>query len=61
MAKAEVDSMPAIVAGIETVKCQCGWESALIMPEENHLLTIKVLEHIQQHGIDIPQFNIQMH
>lgn len=61
MARPKCDPLPAIVAGIETISCQCGWETTSIVPEENFLIINKVLQHIQQHGITIPTFTIQMH
>jgi len=55
------DAVPQTTAGIQTVKCMCGWESVVICPEENTTLIIKILEHIGQHGISIPKFIIETH
>lgn len=53
---------PLACAGIQTVKCaECNYETTVIMPEEGYILLVKLLEHIQQHGIAIPQFILEMH
>jgi hypothetical protein len=59
--KSTIDPVPLIIAGIETVRCECGYETTVIMPEEYRMLAVKLLEHIQQHGIAIPQFTMEIH
>lgn len=61
MRKVELDPVPTICAGIETIRCECGYETTVIVPEETHVLICKIVEHIQQHGIQVPQFTVEMH
>ena len=56
----QLDALPQICAGVQTVRCVCGWETLAIVPEENVNMLVKILEHIQQHGVVIPQFTLEM-
>ena len=60
MPKTQLDDLPQICAGIQSVRCVCGWETVTIVPEENVNMLVKILEHIQQHGVVIPQFTVEM-
>ena len=43
------------VAGVMTVKCECGWEMVFLQPEEHIVLLNTVFEHLKQvHGIAFP-------
>ena len=56
------DPVPQIMAGIVTMKCECGWEMIFIMPEEQFVLTTRVLAHLRYaHCIEVPQFDCQWH
>lgn len=49
-------SIPQVVAGAMTAKCECGWESVFIMPEEHMTLITVVFQHLKDaHHIDFPQ------
>lgn len=48
--------IPQVVAGAMTAKCDCGWESVFIMPEEHMVLITLIFQHLKEkHGIDFPQ------
>lgn len=51
---------PAAIAGVHSVKCECGYETTAVLPEEQFILLQKILEHIQQHGVEIPLFTIEL-
>ena len=62
MAKIVVDPVPAVLAGIQTIKCsECDWETVTLVPEESTIVMCKILDHIQQHGIEIPTFTAEIH
>jgi len=62
MANIELEPIPQIFAGIQTIRCsECDYETTAIVPEESWIMLTKILEHIQQHGIVIPQFTLEMH
>jgi len=60
MPNTQLDDLPQIYAGVQTIRCACGWETLSIVPEENVNMLVKILEHIQQHGVVIPQFTLEM-
>ena len=38
-----------------TVKCECGWERVLVMPEEHILLLNLVFQHLKEaHHMEFP-------
>lgn len=58
----KLDPVPQPVAGVVSVKCECGWEMALIMPEEHVTLFSYVFLHLKEkHGIDFPQVCVFWH
>ena len=60
MAKTELVQVPQIIAGIQTIRCcECDYETTVIIPEEAWVALTKILEHIQQHGITIPNFTVE--
>jgi predicted small metal-binding protein len=52
----EHDAVPACIAGVMTVKCECGWEMVFIQPEEHINLLNFVFEHLKKaHNVVFPQ------
>lgn len=56
-----VDPFPSINTGPRTIKCECGFECVFVLPEEVDYMFASVLQHIQQHGIEIPFITVQSH
>lgn len=49
------DLIPQPVAGAMTVKCECGWESVFIQPEEHIVVMNVVFQHLKDvHHITFP-------
>ena len=58
----ETPTVPEVVLGPRTVQCcQCNWEAVFILPEQIDDLLISIVQHIQQHGIETPQFQVYVH
>lgn len=50
------------MAGVMSVKCACGWEIVVIMPEEEINLLQFLFWHLKQaHGIELPEIQMQWH
>ena len=53
--KRDEDPVPQVIAGVMTVKCECGWEMPFIMPEESLAVMNFVFEHLQKkHDVKFP-------
>lgn len=49
------DDVPQVIAGVMTVKCECGWEVCFIQPEEHIVLMNIVFKHLQEvHRVIFP-------
>lgn len=60
--KTAKDPLPVVYSGPRTIRCTaCEWETVKVIPEEVDSMVEAVLEHIQQHGINIPQFLMTVH
>ena len=60
--KIKQDLVPQCSGGVLTLNCnECKWETSWIVPEEYPRILSSLIEHIQQHGIEIPQFVITTH
>lgn len=47
--------VPAVIGGVMTVKCECGWEACFIQPEEHIWMMTIVFQHLQEkHEVVIP-------
>jgi hypothetical protein len=54
--KIQFDPVPQPIAGVMTVKCECGWEMVFIQPEEHIVLMNYVFHHLQDaHHVVFPQ------
>jgi hypothetical protein len=56
-----VDPFPSLYSGPRTIKCECGYEVVFVIPEEVDYMFSSVLQHIQQHGVEIPTILVEMH
>ena len=55
MASVQLDAVPRVTAGIRSIGCACGWEAVFLVPEEDNLVVVAILEHLgQKHGAEIP-------
>lgn len=61
MIKLEDYEPPLATAGVETIRCECGWETTHIIPEEHHAQLIAVIKHLQFHDPNIKTFRLLMH
>ena len=51
----QFDPVPQFIAGAMTAKCECGWESVFIMPEEHISIMQLVFIHLRDvHHIELP-------
>lgn len=50
-----IDPVPQPVAGVMTVKCECGWEMVTIQPEESIFVISCIFTHLKEiHKIEFP-------
>lgn len=60
--KIQQDPVPIVYTGPRTIRCgDCGYESTWVIPEEIDSMFEAMLTHIQQHGIQIPQFEVTIY
>lgn len=53
--KPELVGPDTLIAGVMTVKCECGWEMVTIQPEEAIALLQLVFVHLKEvHGVNFP-------
>ena len=59
----ELDPVPGgPVAGIHTTRCECGWETVHILPEEADIRLSAILDHLREkHGLDYPVLTCTSH
>jgi len=59
----DVDSsFPVAIAGVRSMRCECGWEITLLIPEELDRGLVALMQHIQiLHGIILPHVLVQEH
>jgi hypothetical protein len=56
----DLKSMPSVTATRQTITCECGWESTVVIPEEYFSLLTNVLEHLgRSHNVQIPVFTVK--
>lgn len=50
------------VAGIETIQCECGWESVYVVPEEGLRMAGDIMNHLRwYHRLEFPMFTVTNH
>ena len=54
--RTQLDPVPQPIAGLMTLKCECGWEMVTIQPEEHIYAMTMVFNHLKfAHHIELPQ------
>jgi hypothetical protein len=48
-------------AGIESIRCACGWEIVYVNPEEMELMLGSLLRHLREHPEGQPQLTVETH
>jgi len=57
---AQIDSPPRAKGCVQTVKCECGWESVHVMPEEHERRLLAIFQHMRDaHGLTLPNFEVE--
>lgn len=56
------DLTPAVTAGIQSIKCECGWEGCWLKPEETDKMIGEIFSHlVEEHQIRLPTFTSVLH
>jgi len=55
-------TVPVALAGVRSLRCECGWEITVILPEEYDIQLTMLLTHLQwYHRLVVPQVLVQNH
>jgi hypothetical protein len=58
----KLDPVPQAVAGLVSMKCECGWECVFLVPEEQIILMQVVFAHLQgEHHLLFPKLECFWH
>jgi len=58
----DFDPVPQAVAGVMTMKCDCGWEMVFVQPEEHLVMLEKLFGHlINKHLLQLPEIRVEWH
>ncbi len=54
--------VPRVTAGIRSIRCECGWESVFLVPEEQDTMIVAMFEHLTKtHEVVLPKFSYVNH